>query len=121
MSFNKLLLSATSDETPTALHASGHCRLQLFGGDSEKRKDKSGDMQEITTWFRVTMWGKQAETASKYLTKVNRFISKDACESKNGRIATEIIASHWKSMRRICSLSAPEVAMTIMLAIRRGQ
>src|SRR5258707_7533085 len=26
-------------------------------------------MQDVTTWFRVTLWGRQAETASQYLTK----------------------------------------------------
>ena len=26
-------------------------------------------MQDQTTWFRVTLWGRQAETASQYLTK----------------------------------------------------
>ena len=36
---------------------------------NEKRRDKVGDFQDVTTWFRVTLWGKQAETASKYLTK----------------------------------------------------
>lgn len=36
---------------------------------NEKKRDKSGEMQDVTTWFRVTTWGKQAETASKYLSK----------------------------------------------------
>lgn len=36
---------------------------------NEKRKDKSGEFQDQTTWFRVTLWGRQAETASQYLTK----------------------------------------------------
>ena len=37
---------------------------------SEKRKDRtSGDFKEQTTWFKVTLWGKQAETASQYLHK----------------------------------------------------
>jgi single-strand DNA-binding protein len=36
---------------------------------NERRKDKSGEMQDQTTWFRVTLWGRQAETASQYLTK----------------------------------------------------
>ena len=34
-----------------------------------KRRDKSGEMQDITTWFRITLWNKQAENASKYLQK----------------------------------------------------
>jgi len=31
--------------------------------------DKNGNRQKETTWFRVTVFGKQAETASKYLAK----------------------------------------------------
>jgi single-strand DNA-binding protein len=36
---------------------------------NERKKDKSGEFQDITTWFRVSLWGRQAETASQYLTK----------------------------------------------------
>jgi single-strand DNA-binding protein len=36
---------------------------------NERRKDKTGEMQDQTTWFKVTLWGRQAETASQYLTK----------------------------------------------------
>jgi len=36
---------------------------------NEKRRDKSGEFQNVATWFRVTLWGNQAEVASKYLTK----------------------------------------------------
>ena len=31
--------------------------------------NQQGQRQEKTTWFRVTAWGKLAETASQYLTK----------------------------------------------------
>jgi single-strand DNA-binding protein len=36
---------------------------------NEKRRDKSGEMQDITTWFKITLWRNQAENAAKYLTK----------------------------------------------------
>ncbi|MCA1617105.1 MAG: single-stranded DNA-binding protein, partial [Acidobacteria bacterium] len=36
---------------------------------NERRKDRAGETLDITTWFRVTLWGRQAETASQYLTK----------------------------------------------------
>jgi single-strand DNA-binding protein len=36
---------------------------------TERRKDRSGESQDITTWFKVTLWGRQAETASQYLVK----------------------------------------------------
>ena len=43
--------------------------MQFFSGDERKGKDKTGEQQDVTTWFRVTLWGRQAETASQYLTK----------------------------------------------------
>jgi single-strand DNA-binding protein len=36
---------------------------------NERRKDKTGEMQDQTTWFRVTLWNRQAETAAQYLQK----------------------------------------------------
>jgi single-strand DNA-binding protein len=36
---------------------------------NERRKDKNGEMQDHTTWFRITLWNRQAETASQYLQK----------------------------------------------------
>jgi single-strand DNA-binding protein len=36
---------------------------------TERRKDRSGEPQEITTWFRVTVWRRQAELAGQYLAK----------------------------------------------------
>jgi single-strand DNA-binding protein len=36
---------------------------------TEKRKDKSGEFQDITTWFQVALFGRQAENANQYLAK----------------------------------------------------
>jgi single-strand DNA-binding protein len=36
---------------------------------NEKYKNSAGDAVENVTWFRVTVWGKQAETANQYLSK----------------------------------------------------
>jgi single-strand DNA-binding protein len=36
---------------------------------TERRKDKSGEFQDVTTWFNVSLWGNRAETTSQYLTK----------------------------------------------------
>lgn len=42
-----------------------------------------GQQQEETTWFRVTVWGKQAETCNQYLSKGRQVL----CE---GRLRPEI-------------------------------
>ena len=36
---------------------------------TERKKSKSGEFQDVTTWFRVTLWRRQAEVASQYLSK----------------------------------------------------
>ena len=36
---------------------------------TERRKDRGGEPQEITTWFRITVWRRQAELAGQYLSK----------------------------------------------------
>lgn len=36
---------------------------------SRKWKNQNGELQEKTTWFRVTAWGKLAETCNEYLDK----------------------------------------------------
>jgi len=36
---------------------------------NERWTDKNGTQQEHTQWFRVTVWGKQAEALKPYLTK----------------------------------------------------
>lgn len=36
---------------------------------NERWVDQSGETQERTTWWRVTVWGKQAEICNEYLSK----------------------------------------------------
>lgn len=70
MSFNKIIIVGNLGRDPELRYTPQGTAVCSFSvATSEKKRDKSGDMQDVTTWFRVTMWGKQAETASKYLTK----------------------------------------------------
>lgn len=70
MSFNKIIIVGNLGRDPELRYTpQGTAVCNISVATSEKRKDKSGELQDITTWFRVTLWGKQAETASKYLTK----------------------------------------------------
>jgi len=36
---------------------------------TEKRKDRSGELQDVTTWFQVALFGRRAEVAKEYLSK----------------------------------------------------
>lgn len=70
MSFNKIILVGNLGKDPELRYTpQGNAVCSFSLATNEKRKDKSGEPQDITTWFRVTLWGRQAETASQYLTK----------------------------------------------------
>jgi single-strand DNA-binding protein len=70
MSFNKIILVGNLGKDPEMRYTpqgTPVCNFSL--ATNERRKDKSGEAQDITTWFKVTLWGRQAEVAAQYLTK----------------------------------------------------
>lgn len=70
MSFNKIILVGNLGRDPELRYTPQGTPVCSFTmATNEKRKDKVGEMQDVTTWFRVTLWGRQAEAASQYLTK----------------------------------------------------
>lgn len=72
MSFNKIIIVGNLGRDPELRYTpQGTAVCNISVATSEKRKDKTGELQDITTWFRVTLWGKQGENASKYLQKGN--------------------------------------------------
>ncbi len=70
MSFNKITIMGNLGRDPELRYTpQGDAVCNFSVAVSEKKRDKTGELQEITNWFRVTLWRKQAENASKYLTK----------------------------------------------------
>lgn len=70
MSFNKITIVGNLGKDPELRYTpQGNAVCNISVATNEKRRDKTGDLQDVTTWFRITLWGKQAENASKYLTK----------------------------------------------------
>ncbi|HEX8473705.1 MAG TPA: single-stranded DNA-binding protein [Pyrinomonadaceae bacterium] len=70
MSFNKITLVGNLGRDPELRYTPQGTPVCSFTiATNERRKDKSGENQDVTTWFRVTLWGRQAETASQFLTK----------------------------------------------------
>lgn len=70
MSFNKIVVVGNLGRDPELRYTpqgSAVCNFSI--ATNEKKRDKGGDLQDVTTWFRVTLWSKLAENASKYLTK----------------------------------------------------
>lgn len=70
MSFNKIIIVGNLGRDPELRYTpQGTAVCNFSVATSERKKGVSGEDQEITTWFRVTLWDKKAEAASKYLTK----------------------------------------------------
>jgi single-strand DNA-binding protein len=70
MSFNKIILVGNLGRDPELRYTPQGTAVCSFSmATNEKRRDKSGEFQNIATWFKVTLWGSQAENASKYLEK----------------------------------------------------
>ena len=70
MSFNKIIIIGNLGRDPELSYTpQGTAVCKFSVATNERRRDKAGEQQDITTWFRVTAWGKQAENISKYLSK----------------------------------------------------
>ncbi len=70
MSFNKIIVIGNLGRDPELRYTpQGDAVCDFSIATNERKKDKAGEFQDITTWFKVTLWRKLAENASKYLTK----------------------------------------------------
>jgi len=70
MSFNKVILVGNLGRDPELRYTAQGTPVCSFSiATNERRKDRNGEMQDHTTWFRVTLWNRLAETASQYLQK----------------------------------------------------
>jgi single-strand DNA-binding protein len=69
-SFNKIIIVGYLGRDQEMRYTPQGTAVSNFSiATSEKRKDKSGELQDITTWFKVSLWGKQAESLRDYLLK----------------------------------------------------
>jgi single-strand DNA-binding protein len=99
-SVNKVILIGNLGADPELKYTPSNrplCNLSL--ATNEVFKDKSGARQERTEWHRVTVWGEQAETCSKYLAKgrsvyVEGRLQTRSWDDKEGkkRYSTDIVA-----------------------------
>jgi len=72
MSFNKIVIVGNLGKDPELRYTpAGDAVCNLSLATNEKRKDKEGNYNDVTTWFKVTLWRRMAENASKYLEKGN--------------------------------------------------
>ena len=69
-SFNRIMIVGYLGRDPELRYTTQGTPVCDFSvATTERRRDKSGDTQEVTTWFRVSLFGRQAELASQYLAK----------------------------------------------------
>ncbi len=70
MSFNKITIVGYLGRDPELRYTpQGTAVCKLSVATTEKRKNVAGQTEEHTTWFRVTVWGRQAELANEYLAR----------------------------------------------------
>ena len=71
MSFNKIILVGNLGRDPELRYTPDGTPVCSFSlATNEKRRDRAtGENNDVTTWFRVTLWRRQAEVASQYLTR----------------------------------------------------
>lgn len=97
---NKVILVGNLGKDPqTRSTPNGQEVATLTVATSEKYKDKAGELQERTEWHTVVVWGRQAESCGKYLTKgrqvyvegrlaTRKWTDKEGAE----RYSTEVVA-----------------------------
>ena len=67
MSYNKVTIIGNLGRDPeTRYTPSGAMNVQFSVATSRRYNDRDGQQQESTTWFRVTAWGRLAETLDKF-------------------------------------------------------
>jgi single-strand DNA-binding protein len=70
MSFNKIAIVGYLGRDPELRYTpQGTAVCKLSVATTERRKSAAGLPEEHTTWFRVTVWGRQAELANEYLAR----------------------------------------------------
>ena len=97
---NKVILIGNLGRDPEVRSTpSGQPNAKFTLATSRRWKDKNGQKQEQTEWHQIVVWGAQAETCAKYLTKgrevyVEGEIRTRNYEGKDGnkRYVTEIVA-----------------------------
>jgi single-strand DNA-binding protein len=70
MSFNKITIVGYLGRDPELRYTpQGTAVCNMSVATTERRKNAAGQNEEHTTWFRITVWGRQGEVANEYLAK----------------------------------------------------
>ena len=103
-SFNRIAIVGYLGREPELRYTpEGTAVCNFSVATTEKRKGKAGELQDITTWFQVALFGRQAENVHEYLSKgshvwlegslsLNQWTDRDGAQ----RVNLEVRASNIK-------------------------
>ena len=74
MSFHTLILVGNLGRDPEMRYTPSGQPVTTFSVASSRSYTQNGQKVDETTWFRVTAWGKQAETCNQYLKKGSKVL-----------------------------------------------
>jgi single-strand DNA-binding protein len=108
MSLNKCMIIGNLGRDPEMRYTpSGQAVTQFTVATTRNFRDQQGEWQKETEWFRVVVWGQQAERAAENLRKGNKVyvegrIQTRQWEDQTGqkRYTTELVANQVSSLER---------------------
>ena len=108
MSLNKCMIIGNLGRDPEMRYTpSGQAVTQFTVATNRNYRDQQGEWQKETEWFRVVVWGQQAERAAENLRKGNKVyvegrIQTRQWEDQTGqkRYTTELVANQVTSLER---------------------
>lgn len=68
-SFNKIVIVGYLGRDPEIRYMQDGTAVCNFSVATSEKTKRNGETQDITTWFRVNVWGKQGEACNQYLSK----------------------------------------------------
>jgi single-strand DNA-binding protein len=68
-SFNKIVIVGHLGRDPETRYLTDGTAVTSFSVATTERTKRGGENQDITTWFKINVWGKQGEACAQYLTK----------------------------------------------------
>ncbi len=108
MSLNKAMIIGNLGRDPEMRYTpSGQAVTQFTVAVNRNFKGQNGEWQEETEWFRVVVWGQQAERAAEYLKKGNKVYIEGRLQTRQWedqtgakRYTTELVANQVTNLER---------------------
>src|SRR5262245_46256749 len=115
--YHKILLVGNLGRDPEMRYTPSGQQVTTFSmATSEKWSGQDGQQHDRTIWWRVTAWGKQAETVHQYLKKGNRVLVEGRMNAdNNGNPRT------WTAQDGSVRASFEVTAQTIKFLTPRGE